>query len=209
MPAKDLLGHDGTVKPLVRQKALEHRGHERDHRFGIFVTAAVGGVDQGGAPEHESARALDKAFLGHQRPAHVRVHDDGIGRAVGVLDPGHIPTLKAVAGVVHGVLIGSGGLCHALHADRKPCFVHHGEHRPQALVLFADQISGGAVIVHHTGRIAVDAHLFLDVAAGHAIACAQRSVFIDQEFRDNEQRDALDPFGASGDLCQHQMDDIL
>ncbi|MGY4423239.1 hypothetical protein ACVWY2_005688 [Bradyrhizobium sp. JR6.1] len=77
------------------------------------------------------------------------------------------------------------------------------------VVLFADQPAGGVVVVHHTGRIAVDAHLVLDRAAGDAVALAERAVGIDQHLGNDEQRDALDAGRRAFDARQHQVDDVL
>ena len=128
---------------------------------------------------------------------------------VRVLRTGQRPALPTIAGIDHRVLIGDLALGQPLQADTEPCRVHHDEHRPQTLVLFADHIAGGAVIVHHAGGIAVNAHLILDRATADAVALAQRSVLVDQELGHDEQRDALGAVGRTRRLCQHQMDDIL
>jgi hypothetical protein len=120
------------------------------------------------------------------------MHDDGIGRLVRRLRPRQRAALQAVAGIGDRVLIGDLRLREPLHGDAEPGLVHHHEHALHALVLFADQPAGGAVVVHHAGGIAVNAHLVLDRAAGDAVALAHRAVRLDQEFRHHEQRHALD-----------------
>ena len=79
----------------------------------------------------------------------------------------------------------------------------------QAAVLLADQPAGGAVVVHHAGRVAVDAHLLFDRAAGDAVARAERAVGVDHELRHDEQRDALGAGRRAFDARQHQVDDVL
>jgi hypothetical protein len=73
----------------------------------------------------------------------------------------------------------------------------------------ADQPAGGAVVIHHAGGIAVDAHLVFDRAAGHAVARPQRSVGIDQDLGHHEQRYAFDAGRRAFDPGQHQVDDIF
>ena len=73
------------------------------------------------------------------------------------------------------VLIGDLGQREPLHADAEPRLVHHREHGADATVLLADQPAGRAVVVHHAGGVAVDAHLLLDRAAGDGVARARAS----------------------------------
>ena len=97
----------------------------------------------------------------------------------GALAPRQRAALQPLLRVGRGVLIGDLGLREALHGDAEPGAVHHHEHRGEAAVLLADQPALGAVEVHHAGRIAVDAHLVLDRAAGDAVAVAERAVLVD------------------------------
>jgi hypothetical protein len=137
------------------------------------------------------------------------VDDQRIGGPLGVLDAGDVAALQAILGIGQRVLEGDLGLGHALHADAEPGLVHHGEHGAHALVRLAQQIAGRPVVVHHAGGIAVDAHLLLDLAAGDAVAGAEGAILVHEEFRHDEERDALDPIGPAGDLGQHEMDDVL
>ena len=61
----------------------------------------------------------------------------------------------------------------------------------EALFRLADQPTLGAVVVEDAGRIAVNAHLVLDRAAGNGVALAERAVVVDQELGHDEQRDAF------------------
>ena len=55
----------------------------------------------------------------------------------------------------------------------------------------------------------MDAHLFLDGVAAHAVALARGILCRGQEFRDEEQRDPLHALGRVGQLGQHEVDDVL
>ena len=123
--------------------------------------------------------------------------------------PGQRAALQPVLAVGHRVLVGDLGLAVALHAHRESGGVHHDEHGPEALVRLADQIPDRAVVVHHAGGVAVDAHLLLDGATAHRVAVAETGVGVDQELGHNEQADALDPVRAARNLGQHQMDDVF
>jgi len=69
----------------------------------------------------------------------------------------------------------------ALHADRQPGIVHHGEHAIHAAVLLAEEIADGAamIAVHHgAGGRAVDAELVLDRVAARVVERTQRAVSV-------------------------------
>ncbi|MPM13169.1 hypothetical protein SDC9_59524 [bioreactor metagenome] len=207
--AIDLLRQHRGLEALVGEEALDDGRHQRDQPLGIGVTGLVGAVDQMRAPEGEGARALEEGLLVHQRAADVGVHDQRIGRAGRVGDAGHGAALQPVLGVEHRILIGGLGHGIALQADAETGLVHHREHCAHALVQVAEQPAGRAVIVHHAGRVAVDAHLLLDLADRDRVARAERAVVVDQELRHNEERDPLGALAAAGRLGQHQMDDVL
>ena len=135
--------------------------------------------------------------------------DQGVRRAVGIFSPCDVAPLQTLVGVNDSILIGGLGLCHPLKADAKARVVHHCEHGAHAFMFFAQQIAGCAVVVHHTGCIAVDAHFFLDRADRHAVSRPERAVLVYEYFGNNEKRDALDPFRAAGDLGQDQMNDVV
>ena len=68
--------------------------------------------------------------------------------------------------------------------------VHHREHVADALVFFADQVANSAFVVavgHDGGRTAVNAQLVFDGRADQVVALAQRAVFVNQEFRHQEE----------------------
>ena len=128
---------------------------------------------------------------------------------IGRLGAGQRTALQAVLGIGGGVLIGDLALGEALNGDAEPGLVHHHEHRGEALVLLPDQEAFGVVVIHHAGRIGVNAHLVLDGAAGDAVARADRAVGVDRVARHDEQRDALDARRRALDAGEHQMDDVL
>ena len=84
--------------------------------------------------------------------------------------------LQPLAGVGDGLLVRRLGDAEALHADHQPLGVHHREHGVEAAPGLADQPAGGAVVVHHAGRLGVDAHLVLERADRHGVAGAEAAV---------------------------------
>jgi hypothetical protein len=97
----------------------------------------------------------------------------------------------------------------ALNAHAQACFVHHHEHRVEPAIFFTEEPACGAAIVHHAGGVTVDAHLLFNRAAADGIACAQRTVVLHQELRNQEQRD---PFGSrrrAFDASKHEVNNIF
>ena len=137
------------------------------------------------------------------------MHEQGIGLLIEVFRPGKGTTLTTVMRIMHGILVGD--LCHTqtLLTDAEAGDVHHDKHCREAFVLFAHQIAGRAIIVHHTGRIAVNTHLMFDRAARERIAFAERAILIHQEFRNDEKGNALHIIGSIWCFRQNEMDDIL
>ena len=169
----------------------------------------MGNVALERGPNHHRACRFVEGANREQSAAHVGMNDNRISRLVRRLWPRESAALQPVAGIGHGVLVGDFRLRQPLHRDTKPRLVHHHEHALHALVFLADQPPGGAVIVHHAGGIAVNAHLVFDRATGHAVACPQRSIGIDQDLRHHEQRHAFDTSRRTLDSRQHQMDDVF
>ena len=207
--AIDLLRLDRHVIALIGQKALDDRGQQRDEAVCVFVALAMCRVDHLCAPQNKRARAFCKALLIHQGPTDIRVYDQRIGRAVGVLDACDVAPLQTVFRIFQRVLIRDFGLCEALHANAQTGFVHHGEHGAHTLVRLAQQIACRFVVIHDAGGIAVDAHLFFDLADRDAVAGAQIAVVIDHDFGYDKERHALDAVWPTRDLCQNQMDDVF
>src|SRR5690606_35088469 len=65
-----------------------------------------------------------------------------------------------------------------------------------------------AVVVHHAGGVAVDAHLLLDLADRHRVARAGGAVGVGEELRHDEERDAAGALAAAGGLGEDQVDDV-
>jgi hypothetical protein len=160
-------------------------------------------------PNNKRARRFIESPDRHQGTAHVRMDDDRIGRLVGILRAGQRAALQTLFGVDDGVLIGDLGLGETLNADAQASLVHHYEHGIQAAVFLANQPAGGAVVIHHAGRVAVNAHLFFERATGHAVALAKRTVILDHDLGHDEQRDALGTGRRAFDARQDKMDDVL
>src|SRR5690606_4876463 len=139
----------------------------------------------------------------------VGVDDDRVGGASGVFRPGHRAALQPFAGIGDGVLIGALGHGIALQPDAQPRLVHHGEHGAHAFVQVAQQPAARPVVVHDAGGVAVDAHLFFQLADADRVARAEAAVVVHQELGHDEQADALGALAAAGGLGQHQVDDVV
>jgi hypothetical protein len=112
-----------------------------------------------------------------------------------------VGALDAIARVVARALIRALASGNAFEADAETRGVHHDEHVLEATILFADQVADGAAMVaesHDRRRAGVNAQLVLDRHAIGIVALAKAAVVVDHELRYDEQRNALDPFGAVG-----------
>ena len=178
------------------------------HLPGLVVVRAVGEIGLQRGPHHQRARRLVERFDRHQRAAHVGMHDDRVGRLVLALGARDRTALQPLLGVGSGILVGDLGLRQALHADGEPRLVHHREHRVQAAVFLTQQPAGGAVVVHHAGGVAVDAHLLFERAAGDRVARADRAVGVRQHLGHDEQRNSLGALGRAFDAREHEVDDV-
>ncbi len=99
-------------------------------------------------------------------------------------------TLDTVERIGCGKLVSPLAGGDALQADFHARVIHHREHRVEALVLFPDEITDGALVVaeiHDAGRAAVDTELVFDRRAVKIVARADLTVVADEEFRHEEQ----------------------
>jgi hypothetical protein len=136
-----------------------------------------------------------------------RLHRQKIALHVGVMDDrrhafarvGRRLALAAFIGISERLLERRLGNRHALNADQQAGIVHHREHAGEPAVFLADQPADSArfaalgeavAIDHRAGRRGVDAELLLDTRAEHVVARTWRTVFVEQEFRHQKQRDA-------------------
>src|SRR5258706_11517580 len=90
--------------------------------------------------------------------------------------------------------------------------VHHGEQAGYAMVLVADDKTGGAPAVaidHGAGRGGVNAELVLDRMRTDIVSAAERAVGIWQEFGHEEKRNAFRSRRRVGKPRQHQMNDVV
>ncbi len=120
--------------------------------------------------------------------------------------------LHALLRVRRRALVGALGDAHAFHPDGEACEVHHDEHVLEAAILLAHEISNGATLVtirQHGRGARVNAELVLERDAVDVVARAEAAVGVDQEFRHDEQRDALDALGRVGRAREHEVDDVL
>ena len=111
---------------------------------------------------------------------------------------------EAECGLQRGV-----GLGEALHPDAEPGVVHHREHRRHALMRRADQPALGALVFHHAGRAAVQAHLVLERQRPHRVLHAWAAVGVGQEFGHQEERDPPGARGAVRQPGQDQVTDVV
>ena len=161
------------------------------------------------SPDHQSARGLVEGADFEQHAPDIGMHQDGIGRLAGLLGAGQRAALQALFGVGGRVLVGGFGLRETLHGDVEAGAVHHHEHRIEPAIFLADKPTLRTVIIHHAGRIAVDAHLVFDRAARHFVSLGQRSVVVDQHLRDEEERNALDAGRGALDAREHEVNDVF
>ena len=127
-----------------------------------------------------------------------------------------IAPLLAFAGIGQRLLVGALAERHALQADAEASFVHHHEHVFEAAIRLAEQVADRSAaecalvaIGHDTGRTTVDAQLVFERNAVSIVARPQRTIAIDQEFRHQEQRDALDAGRRVRQASKHQMHDVV
>ena len=55
----------------------------------------------------------------------------------------------------------------------------------------------------------MDAHLLFEAAAIDGVALTEAAIFVDQEFRHEEQGDALDAFRAAFDAGENKVNDVF
>ena len=210
---EDLLHVGRNLIALVGAISLDDRGQQTDHRIGfgafLFGLRLVGQVDEQRPPQRQGAHAFGEGLGIHQHTANVRVDEYRVGLGFRLGGTGQCPALTPVESVGDSVLICDFSLAETLHTDAEAGCVHHDEHCSQALVLFTDKPSRGAVVIEDASGIGVNTHLVFDRTAHHAIAFANRTVLVHQELRHHEQRDTLGAVRRSRGLRQNQMDDVV
>ena len=213
VPAKALQGEVSRFKACLGEKSLGDGRHKRQHVLGRFALLWIRGVVNDiykftGVAEHHAA-AFQQGLLGQQHAPHIRVDNDGVCRAIGVLGAGYRAHLQPVLGVGQGLLVAQFHMPDALHGCADSGGVHKREHRLQALVGLPEQVGLRVIKIHDAGGIPVDTHLVFDGAASNAITVAQGAVLQHVEFRNDEQGDAFDPDRCIGQPCQHDVNNVF
>ncbi len=173
------------------------------------VGVALGDVDLKRHPAEQGPRRLIAGLAREQHPAHVRMHDNRVGRLVRRLHAAERAPLNALACVVGGALIGDLGLRQSFLSHHQPLVIHHREHGLQSLVRLADEVAHGVFVVHHAGRCALDAHLVLDGAARERVAFSERAIRVDQILGHQEHADALHALRGIRQAREDEMHDVL
>ena len=164
-----------------------------------------GQVQAGAYVQGQGAHALVEDLLPHQHAPHIRVDDDRVRRAVGIFRAAEGAPLQALQGEGQAFLVGHLRHAQALHPHHQAGLIHHGEHRPHAVVGLAHQPAAGLLEVQHRRGRALDAHLVLQAAAVNRVALAA----VRQHLGYDEQGDALGAVGCARQFRQHQVDDVV
>ena len=182
-------------------------------------------VDQAGAVQLESQRALAIRLLCQQHALHVSMFNDADLGLRSVLALGaNRPALRPVFGVIERRVVPRHAQHHRCRAHTDAGLVHHVEHAAQAFMRLAHQIADGtcrtvdrvlalAKVQQRVGG-AAPAQLVVQACQRHIVAHAgQLPVGAHQLLGHDEQRN---PPGAGNqlavrarDLGQHQVDDVL
>ena len=120
--------------------------------------------------------------------------------------------MHALFGVLHRLLIRTLHDADALHTYTKTRRVHHDEHVFEAAIFFADQLANRAAIItelQHRRRAGFDAQFVLQRQGLHVIGSTQTAVFVNQEFRYDEQRNAFDAFGRIRRAREYKVHDVV
>ncbi len=124
--AEDLLRQDSHVEALVRTVALDHRCQQFEEILGRLPLFRVGRrevreVDLQRNPECKRAQALGVSALPSiEHAADIRVHEQGVGRLVGLGGAGERPALASLHRVAGGILVSEFGLTQSLQTDAEP-----------------------------------------------------------------------------------------
>ena len=171
----------------------------------------MGDVDGDGIGIADGAGGLRHRLHGEEHAAHVGMSDDGshfARRERRACRPALLSLLRVSQRVLEGAL-GDGD---ALRADEKPRVVHHREHAGEPAIFLADQRADGAAIFaegHDAGGARMYADLFFEADAFRVVARAEGAVFVDEEFRNEEERDALCAGRRVWQTGEDEVDDIV
>ena len=121
--AEHLHGEVRGGEAVVGEEGLDDRGHQRREIVGRLPLGRIGvafrTVELEADPVGERPGAFREGLDGQQVPAHVRVDDDRVGRAIGRTRAGRRAALEPLQGVGPGLLVGGLGGGQTLHARRR------------------------------------------------------------------------------------------
>ena len=205
-----------VVSRFVTDFGNERLGDRRDERHQLigflalfFGLGQLDGVTHHCRPVHHRTTTFSERLGGQQHAAYVRVNNDRVGRAVRIFRAGQGAHGETLFGITQATLETGFGMGNTLNRSTQTGKVHKGEHAVQPTVLRADQVTGGAIKIHHAGSRCLDAHLVLNRAALDRVTCAQRAIRIDHHFRHDKQGNTLGAFRCTRQTGQYDMDDVV
>ncbi len=210
--AMDLDAQRGNLGADIGGERLGDRREECGALVGRLagggITGEMGAIERDRGRKADGARRPGERAHGQQHAPHVHMGDDRQQLGRRHAGTAALTTLARIGDRLLGRGFRDGD---ALQADREPGLVHHGEHGRHAAVFLADQIADAATVIaidHVAGRRGVQPELVLDAVGAQVIAGAEPAVGVDQEFRDQEQRQAFGAVRRAGDAGKHEMDDV-
>jgi hypothetical protein len=120
--------------------------------------------------------------------------------------------LKALFRVVQRMQVGRHREADAHHPDALAFFIHHLEHDFHPFALLAHEIADALAVfaeVQRTGGVAVNPHLAFDAAAIDVIGLSQFPLFVDPDFWDDKNGNALRARGVAFDSGQNGVNDVF
>ena len=213
MTTKDLLTRDRAFQSYVSHECFRNRRQQSNHLLSVLRLICVVAVLRSIQPRTYVGRERTTSFVerthSHQHTTYIRVYDDWVSCFVFRDCTSWRTALDTVTSISNSVLVRVLGNAQPLDTHTQTLIVHHGEHARQTFVFFAYEPAFCTVVVHYTGRRTFDTHLVLDRTTRSCIALTQRTVFVHQEFRYQEQRNTLRASWCIRQFRQYQVDDVL
>ena len=114
---------------------------------------------------------------------------------IGILRATERPHLQTVAGIGQGFLESQFRMRQTLNGGSQTCGIHEREHAVKAAVFRANQITRGAIKIHHTGGITVNTQLVFNRATSETVTVLR--CHLGNRNLAHEQRNPFVPSGAS------------